>query len=364
MADRDSRIDIIRLIALGCLVELHYLYRCDLYNFPIDGLKGFVFCILRAIGTCCIPLFLLISGYLLAGRQYKKGYYLKLSKIIVIYLISSVISNIYKSLFVTVYEPDSFIDFIFNFLSFHGCPYAWYIELYIGVFLLSPFINLVYHHLEESGKKTLLYIMLLSTAAPSLLNIYRVLDAPWWLQPNTNSVYDQFIPQYWIGLWPFTYYLLGVRLKEKGSVFSKRITVVFLPVAIVIYGLFNYWRSVGGVYLWGTWQDWGAWTNVATSYLFFSLVLYMKPIHSDFLKRVIGRLSDSVFAAYLLSWIPEVAIYGAILNNPMRYDHRMRYYPAIIAVYVLSLLIGMVVMYIYKYLVKGVARFGLLKGRN
>lgn len=218
MSERDSRIDALRLIALACLVVLHYLYRCDLYNFQIIGVKGYVFCLLRAIGTCCIPLFMLITGYLLADRQYKKGHYWKLSKVLAIYFIASVISNLVSVLFPNTFlsldETVSLGGFILHFLNYHGCPYAWYIELYIGVFLLSPFINLLWQNLDETMKKTLLYIMLLSTAVPSLVNIYRIGDISWWIRPSVNSFYDQIIPQYWVGLWPFTYYLIGARLKD------------------------------------------------------------------------------------------------------------------------------------------------------
>ena len=35
------------------------------------------------------------------------------------------------------------IIYIFNFTA---CPNAWYLEMYIGLFLLIPFLNIIYNN--------------------------------------------------------------------------------------------------------------------------------------------------------------------------------------------------------------------------
>ena len=41
-----------------------------------------------------------------------------------------------------------------RFLNYEVIPYGWYIEMYICLFLLIPFLNLIYKCLDTQRKKT------------------------------------------------------------------------------------------------------------------------------------------------------------------------------------------------------------------
>lgn len=43
-------------------------------------------------------------------------------------------------------------SFILGTLDFTGSNYSWYIEMYIGLFLLAPFLNLAYGKLKSKSK--------------------------------------------------------------------------------------------------------------------------------------------------------------------------------------------------------------------
>ena len=58
-------------------------------------------------------------------------------------------------------------------LAFTGAPHAWYVEMYIGLFLLILFLNVLYHGLTSRRQKQVLILTLLAvTALPALTNLY------------------------------------------------------------------------------------------------------------------------------------------------------------------------------------------------
>ena len=49
-------------------------------------------------------------------------------------------------------------DMVFKLLDFTGAPYSWYIEMYLGLFLLIPFLNILYNNLASQRHKQILVI--------------------------------------------------------------------------------------------------------------------------------------------------------------------------------------------------------------
>lgn len=85
-----------------------------------------------------------------------------------------------------------------DLIDFTGAPYAWYVEMYIGLFLLIPFLNLIYRNLEGKRQKQILILTLfVLTSLTSLI--------------NTSSY---FVPAYWLHTYPLLYYFIGCYLKE------------------------------------------------------------------------------------------------------------------------------------------------------
>ena len=65
------------------------------------------------------------------------------------------------------------INFIFGTLDFTGANYSWYIEMYIGLFLIAPFLNLAYNKLNSQKQKRILVITFVAISIlPTLFNIF------------------------------------------------------------------------------------------------------------------------------------------------------------------------------------------------
>ena len=84
-------------------------------------------------------------------------------------------------------EPLSLKSFILGTLDFTGANYSWYIEMYIGLFLLVPFLNLAYNKLKNKRQKQVLVLTLVFlTIIPTLFNIFNFDNPAWWSDPKTS----------------------------------------------------------------------------------------------------------------------------------------------------------------------------------
>ncbi len=335
MNKRDSRIDIIRLVALACLVIVHYILRTELYQTEVVGTRWIIICVVRSLGMCCIPLFLMVTGYLMGPKKYEKGYYKKITRTLVIYFLASIVISIYKYLFLGEYTNAK--GFILRVLNYTGAPYGWYVELYIGLFIMTPLLNHAYQSMDDNGKKRLVVTLFILTGLPSFANVYRIGDLSWWINPSSNSDYFKLVPAWWESIYPLTYYYIGCWIREKKPKISRIQNIILVLGLMSVFGLYNWWRSRYSVFVWGPWQDWGAWMNLSLSVSIFVLLINMNEIKSMRIKETLRVLSNSVFGAYLLSWIAEDIIYSKIIIAQPEIIKRIKYFPLTFCVYICAI---------------------------
>ena len=147
-------IDIIRNVALICVVTGHFFLHNGYYQTPMIGKRMFLMTLIRSMATISVPLFLMITGYLMNKKKLSKKYYKGLVKIICIYLIASIICLLYKKFYLG--ENIGLYISLQKLLFYNAANYGWYIEMYIGLFLLIPFLNLIYNNLENRKQKLIL----------------------------------------------------------------------------------------------------------------------------------------------------------------------------------------------------------------
>lgn len=114
------------------------------------GGKMILATIMRNMFMICVPLFLLLTGYLMSNKKVEKKYYKGIIKTLYVFILTSIICGFYK------YQKGNYNNLIELFLSifdYTGAGYSWYIEMYIGLFLLIPFLNLIYNNLTSKNKK-------------------------------------------------------------------------------------------------------------------------------------------------------------------------------------------------------------------
>ena len=362
MEKRNPALDVIRVFALFCVISVHYFLHNGFYQVSVLGVRMLVMVIARQFFMICVPLFMILTGYLMNTKELSKGYYLGIIKTLVVYVLASIACLLYKIIF---QEADYGIkEFFMKTLDFSGANYSWYIEMYIGLYLLIPFLNLIYHGLKtKQGKQCLIVTLLFLVSAPTVLNIFRFDDLSWWAHPAGSDDYQKIIPSWWTDIYPMMYYFIGAYLKEYGLSTKKKARLPLLAAVTLLNGLFSYYRNYGIPFIWGTWSSLNSPFVVALSVLIFQIILDVPRFNklSAPRKKLLKNISDCVLGAYLLSYILDDIIYPKMKLHIDGFTYRLEFYFVIVPFIFVCSLFG---SWILELLYKGTcSTFAFIRGR-
>lgn len=339
---RNTALDITRIVALFTVISVHFFLNNGFYGETVRGWEMYVMTVMRSGFMVCVPLFITLTGYLMCRKTFCAGYYRGIVKTLAIYVLASFACLIFKVVcFHYSYSAESVL---FGVLGFSAANYSWYIEMYIGLFLLIPFINLMYNGLPtKKAKLALVGTLLLLSSLPSIFNIYNFYRDGWWANPRSSAEYQQILPDWWTMLYPFTYYFIGAFLREFPAKMKKRWNLLLLIGAVLLFGSFNYYRSYGGDFIWAKYNDWYGLPNVImTTLLFIFLSERNTGRFPMWLKKLLAHLSDLCLGAYLVSYIFDRLIYSELVQEVPLVESRLVWYlPVVLVVFLLSLLLSL-----------------------
>jgi surface polysaccharide O-acyltransferase-like enzyme len=225
-------------------------------------------------------------------------------------------------------EKMGMMDWLTRFVTFGN--YAWYVEMYIGLFLLSPFLNIILEKLE-TGKQYLwlLGTMLFMTALPSVTTI-------------------NLIPDYWTALYPFTMYVIGAgirRFRPKVPVWLAALGVV---ATVCLLGLISL-LSTDKKFSDGFTQGYGGfWVTLTGTLVFLSLYrLELKGKAADLVKWMAG----GCFEGFLLSRLFDVWAYSAMPASWRKPDKYWLLFLAVtVPIFIASILLGKLTHWVSEWL--------------
>ncbi len=344
---RNPAMDIIRCFAFFFVVSVHFFLNSGYYDEIVSGPRMYIMTLMRSFFMICVPLFMVLSGYLMCNKTVNKSFYKKLTYTVSIYLLSSACCVLYRVIF--LHKTFSAAGFIKGFFDYSNAPYSWYVEMYIGLFLLCPFLNLVYNNLKtKKEKQVLLATFLLLTAAPQAVNIF-IPDMKWLLNPAASSNYFKILPNYWVSLYPVTYYFIGCYLREYKLKISCKTIALSSVLLFILNGMFNYYRSLNSTFIWGTWQEYSSLLVAAQTVLFFAFfdnINYSKVTAKA--SKMMAKISELCFGGYLLSWIFDDMFYKILNNAVSDIQLRLEYFALIVPlVCICSIILSFVVNAIY-----------------
>lgn len=362
---RNPAADIIRCLALFLVISVHFLLHNGFYYHPSDSARMYVMHVFRALFIICVPLFMTLSGFLLRNKRLNVDYYKRISKTIVTYVLASIFCIIYSVAFLG--NDFSLKNSFFNILNFSAAPYSWYIEMYLGIFLIIPFLNILYNNIPtQNWKLALIAIFIVLTSLPSVINAYDLSSLDWFPFPTlATSSYNKLIPEWWVGIYPLTYYFIGCYLSEYGLKIKKSLNTVLIAVTIIVFATYTYWRSYKVNFIWGTWCSYESLFSVILTVLVFTLILnldYSKL--PDKLCSFLKKVSGLCLGGYLLSWIFDEIFYPILLKKVALVTDRLEYYFLIVpSVFILSLLLSYILSKVqilleilYKFIVKAISK--------
>lgn len=328
MKKRNLNIDLIKCIAVYSVISVHYFSNIGLYKEIINN-KYTIIIFFRSLFMICVPLFIITTGYLMKDKKLNKKYYLGILRVLIIYILDGILLTLYKHIY---YDEIFTIRHIINVILGFKVNYSWYIEMYIGLFLLIPFINLIYKNLNSKNEKIILIItMIILTSVQGITNIkYKLL------------------PNWWQDLYPITYYFIGCYLKENKIKINKTLNTILFIAIITISTIINLKLSNGKNFVFDAFNDWGSIFNLIPSTLVFIFIININTDKiSKIIKRIITKISELSLGIYLTSAIIDDLLYVNYFEK-----NEIYYFKIVPLVFLLSTSLSMIINIIYKLINK------------
>ena len=289
--DRNYGLDILRVIAIISVLSVHFFLNTKYYIVSKNGIGMKAQFVIRNIFMICVPLFILLTGYLNNKKKYDKKFFKGLINILIIWLFYSVIEFTVKKYINNDLEELTFKNLLLAVTSFKACRYSWYIEMYIGLYLLSPIINNSYNNFETKDKNILLIISIITFILPGIIN-------------DLLKDYIHF-PNWWYSVYPLGYYITGKYLKDIKPKYNKfLLTIIFIFVQVISFILMKKSNI-----------EFESLTVYLSSIIVF-LLFYDVNIKSNFLKTIIITISTMSLDIYLASSLVDHIVY-TIFNSKM-----------------------------------------------
>lgn len=332
-------IDQLRTIAILCVLLTHSMNYAS--KQLLTGRGGNYSIVLRLFGSVIecftqmgVPLFLMISGYLMLGRNYDKKY---LSKFIKRNLIPLIISfelwNFFSFFFSKKTDsPYSFKQW-FNSALFldKGLDYLWFMGMIIGLYLALPLLSLLVKSVETSEiKKYLLLLLCIGFLIISVIPAILRLD--FFLSGSINTVnisldYSAFGPSI------FAFYLLfGYIVK---FIFYK----IKLWYCVLLFTVSQSCEILICYYCISKNMRWHGYTSspfiyISTIFLFIIFCKTNKTLPAQ-LNKIIAAISSCSFGIYVFHVFPM-----KILNIISFYDYFQSVSLSIICTFIITFIVS------------------------
>jgi hypothetical protein rflaF_13462 len=303
-------IDIIKILAAFFVVSIHFFLYSGFYYTPIQSKEYIAPIAMRWLVYTCVPLFMIATGYLMKNKKFSGKYYLGLIKIIVIYLVVSIPCMIKdKEVFNKEFTPWTVVK---GFFEFTNAQYSWYVNFYIALFLLIPFLNLAFNGLENKKQRLALVIT---------ITMLSIVARSFFIGFNRETQIKP-IPDYFSALWPLAYYYVGAFIREypiKKKVLGKLIVFAILVADMIFITMSTYNQTISNTFdadpnnhyrfLSYHFNDYGTYPIFIAAVCIFLLLCDIKTTNKV-VKFVLRQLGNTTLALYLISYVFDRKVYA------------------------------------------------------
>ena len=328
MKKREVGMDLVRSVAVTFVISVHYFLNNGFYSKNMTSSSMFLAGCARWLFFTSVPLFLLITGYLRGEDRPTKKYYCGIVKILTSWLIISVISIYFWNYFDGIEK--SFIGWVAHVLDYKSANYSWYVEMYVGLFLILPYMNLAFHSIEtRKGHNLMVGSICGMIFLPSVVNGWIV-----------GGVTLNIIPNYWTSLYPFGFYLIGCYIRKYRPKIPAWYCLGMALLLCLFKGTLTYITAEGkwfGDGLGGGYSD----LFVAATSVFIFLGLYRFGEKGNVGKvpaRILRFVSTLTLETYLISWVFDRFFYGEFKKYMVPGTYLEYYIKVCIPIMVLSVL--------------------------
>lgn len=296
MKQRQAGLDIVRCLGLLFVVGVHSFLKNGFYNQPQTGGAIWLADSARWLFYCCNGIFMMLTGYLKSTKPLEKGYFQGLKTVLIGYFLTCVVSFPVRHFLLG--EKLSFAGWMEKLVTFSN--YAWYVEMYIGLILISPGINMVLERMDTPKKQQgMLAVMLLLTAFPSV---------------TAANV----LPDYWTALYPITYYMIGGMIRRLQPKMPFGVGMALISAVAMMMGGMSLISTDSG-FSDGFSQGYGGFWVTGLTTLVFLTFYRVQP--GKTMQKIAAWAADGCFEGYILSRLLDVWVYELVKpwHTPEKY---------------------------------------------
>lgn len=220
--ERNSNFELMRITSMFMIVIWHFIFHSNILA-KTSGTLNLIIYFIYIIVSIHVNSFILVSGYFQYNKKFKPRKIVSLITTTWFYkLIYAIIFSVTGIVTITKTEMLFFIQ-PFNFNYGFG-EFYWFINMYIFLYLLSPFINKLIETLSQRQHKTLIIILLIMLSIVPTVTLNSTLN-------NNGYTIASFVMLYIIGAY-FGKYKLRENYHFKN--FSKNKYQLLLLVLFII----------------------------------------------------------------------------------------------------------------------------------
>ncbi|MDF2865671.1 MAG: hypothetical protein K0R72_483 [Clostridia bacterium] len=215
---RNIGLDLLRIISMLMIVMLHYLGKGGALSTAYGTSTNYLSWIIEAFCIVAVNCYVYITGYFLVNSNFKIKKILKLWGQVLFYSLS-----IYFVLLFTNLIDFNIKEMIVSFMPIITKQY-WFITVYILLYILSPFLNVMIKNLSKKQFKSLIFILVFVFCICTTL-----LDPKYILDSTTGYGIIWFICLYFIG----AYIRLHHNKDDKKNIYN--LLIYFVITVMVIF---------------------------------------------------------------------------------------------------------------------------------
>ena len=314
------------------------------HNFRSNNTE-FVHDLFVVFGKAGVPLFLLITGYLNCHKTlydyYKDKKWTRCLDILIAYILLGSICH----WGLCYYRGNSFSMQIYfhDLLSFQLTKNGWFVEMWIGLFFITPFLNMIVANCAKMGKKCFLC---------TIITVVCMTSIPAFVNRDGMTL----MPGYWTKVWPIALYLVGAWLRHYQLRFNNMSLLFVCFVIIIGEPLLNYIIKPGKfMYFWGGHDD-----IIYMALAISVFLLCMKSPLNIGTNLIVRKLASLSLYIYLIGYLFDTLMNDWFVKchdfkNPIKYIP----YNAIafLCSITLSFLTALIYHFIYKNIISLVSRY-------
>ncbi len=300
MKQREIGPDIIRTLAIVCVVCGHFFTVNTPYNQAVFEGGGILLqgCLKAFFCNLGVPFFLMLTGYFNCQKEFSEKYYKSIKRVLIPYAIISVLT------WAVLSTNHSVKELFLGVLGYKIIGYAWYVEMFIGLYLCIPFLNMVVEKVFNSDDKKFVY------------GLFVVLIFMTSLPPLVDRGEFRIVPNYWQMCFPVLLYFTGAYIRYFQPVIRHKVLVTLVICVIYLqYPIVNYLKVnlIGGNLpnILGPYYAFPGY--IAMTLLFIGL--YKVKIKTETIGKIVTKVSLVSYEMFLFSYLCDQLIYPQVMKR-------------------------------------------------